>query len=82
MNAGLGRLKGAWDLATGSVWMHLHYHTPQHSNIGISQDSLEKEGEGGEKGRGRKGGRGRGVGRGGREEGRREKGGGEEWGEE
>ena len=32
--------------------MYLHYHTPQHSNISISQDSLEE----GERGRGGAGG--------------------------
>ena len=73
-------MKGTWDLAAGSVRMYLHYHTPQHSNISISQDSLE---EGGGRGR-RKGqeegqGEGQGRGRGGAGEETKEK---EEWGGE
>ena len=81
MNASLGRLRGAWDLATGSVWMNLHYHTSKHSNIGISQDSLEKGGQGGVEGGGGK--REWGKREGGREEGEvEEEGGGKRGGRE
>ena len=56
-------MKGTWDLAAGSVRMDLHYHTPQHSNISISQDSLEEGGaKGGGKRRGAGGGEGQGKG--------------------